>query len=405
MPYDLVIKNGTVIDGSGLPGYRADVGVTQGRIAAIGRIREQRPRGRRRRGPRRRARLHRRPHAHGRPDLLGPARHLLLLARHHQRRHGQLRLHARAVRREGQGHGHSQPRARRGHLRRRRWRRASTGAGRPSPSTSTPSTSLPKGINYSGYIGHSALRTYVMGERAFEQTRHRGRPRRHGARACATAMRAGAMGFTTSRSPTHETPDGRPVASRVADLGRGAAARRRDGRDGRRHLRAGRRGRGPRPGRSGPARVSRAPARPRGGDGTSRSPSASSAGATRRTCGGSTSRCSTRRRRGRPHVRPGAQPLAERAAVVQDPDAVRPAARVEGDPRAPARRAAAEAPRPRAAPPPRRGVGRAHGQRALGTEARTADYDRLLVFDTVHGPAPLGGRDGARAGPAPGGDR
>ena len=29
--------------------------------------------------------------------------------------------------------------------------------------------SLPKGINYAGYIGHSALRTYVMGERAFEQ--------------------------------------------------------------------------------------------------------------------------------------------------------------------------------------------------------------------------------------------
>ena len=28
---------------------------------------------------------------------------------------------------------------------------------------------LPKGINYSGYIGHSALRTYVMGERAFSE--------------------------------------------------------------------------------------------------------------------------------------------------------------------------------------------------------------------------------------------
>ena len=30
MPYDLVIKNGTVIDGSGLPRYRADVGVQHG---------------------------------------------------------------------------------------------------------------------------------------------------------------------------------------------------------------------------------------------------------------------------------------------------------------------------------------------------------------------------------------
>src|SRR6266481_6221662 len=40
MPYDLVIKNGTVIDGSGLPRYRADVAVRHGRVAAIGRIRE-----------------------------------------------------------------------------------------------------------------------------------------------------------------------------------------------------------------------------------------------------------------------------------------------------------------------------------------------------------------------------
>ena len=40
MPYDLVIKNGVVIDGSGLPRYRADVAVQQGRIASIGRIRE-----------------------------------------------------------------------------------------------------------------------------------------------------------------------------------------------------------------------------------------------------------------------------------------------------------------------------------------------------------------------------
>ena len=28
----------------------------------------------------------------------------------------------------------------------------------------------PKGINYAGYVGHSALRTYVMGSRAFEET-------------------------------------------------------------------------------------------------------------------------------------------------------------------------------------------------------------------------------------------
>ena len=40
MAYDLVIKNGVVIDGSGLPQYRADAGVKGGRSASIGRIRE-----------------------------------------------------------------------------------------------------------------------------------------------------------------------------------------------------------------------------------------------------------------------------------------------------------------------------------------------------------------------------
>jgi N-acyl-D-amino-acid deacylase len=75
--------------------------------------------------------------------------------------------------------------------------------------------SLPKGINYAGYIGHSALRTYVMGERAFEQQASETdmKAMEHELR---DAIRAGAIGFTTSRSPSHETPDDRPVASRVA---------------------------------------------------------------------------------------------------------------------------------------------------------------------------------------------
>jgi len=40
MAYDLVIKNGTVVDGSGRPPYRADVAVHGDRIAAVGKITE-----------------------------------------------------------------------------------------------------------------------------------------------------------------------------------------------------------------------------------------------------------------------------------------------------------------------------------------------------------------------------
>jgi N-acyl-D-amino-acid deacylase len=40
MDFDLVIKNGTVIDGSGAPGFRADVGIRNGKIAAVSRTDE-----------------------------------------------------------------------------------------------------------------------------------------------------------------------------------------------------------------------------------------------------------------------------------------------------------------------------------------------------------------------------
>jgi N-acyl-D-amino-acid deacylase len=40
MSYDVLIKNGTVVDGTGAPRYRADVAVAAGRIAAIGKITE-----------------------------------------------------------------------------------------------------------------------------------------------------------------------------------------------------------------------------------------------------------------------------------------------------------------------------------------------------------------------------
>ena len=74
---------------------------------------------------------------------------------------------------------------------------------------------LPKGINYAGYIGHSAVRTYIMGARAFEEDPTEDDMRSMKA-VVQEAVRAGAIGFSTSRSPSHMTSDDRWVASRVA---------------------------------------------------------------------------------------------------------------------------------------------------------------------------------------------
>src|SRR2546428_10244448 len=40
MAYDLMIKNGRVIDGSGIPAFRGDVAVRNGKIVALGKLRD-----------------------------------------------------------------------------------------------------------------------------------------------------------------------------------------------------------------------------------------------------------------------------------------------------------------------------------------------------------------------------
>jgi len=72
-------------------------------------------------------------------------------------------------------------------------------------------------LNFSCYVGHTAVRMYVMGEEAYgraatpqEITRMQS--------AVAEAMAGGAAGFASSASPTHNGDMGRPVPSRVADL-------------------------------------------------------------------------------------------------------------------------------------------------------------------------------------------
>ena len=74
---------------------------------------------------------------------------------------------------------------------------------------------LPKAINYAANVGHSALRTWAMGERAFEEEATDDDLELMQGQLDA-ALRAGAVGLTTSRSEHHETSDNRPVASRLA---------------------------------------------------------------------------------------------------------------------------------------------------------------------------------------------
>ena len=73
---------------------------------------------------------------------------------------------------------------------------------------------LPKALNYGMYIGHSALRMYAMGRRGLDEKATED-DLRVMAHAVAEAVRAGALGFSTSRATTHIRPTARrsPAAS------------------------------------------------------------------------------------------------------------------------------------------------------------------------------------------------
>jgi N-acyl-D-amino-acid deacylase len=214
--YDLIIRNGDVIDGSGMPRFRADVGIMDGRIAAIGKLR----------GERARQEIDADGHvvtpgivdAHTHMDAqvfwdpigtcscwhgitsvvmgncgfsLAPCaeKDKLLVMRNLER--------AEDIAPEAMEAGI-------------KW------SWETFPQYLDAVARTPKGINYAAYMGHSALRTYVMRERAFtdEATADDIDKMKREVRA---AVRAGAIGFTTSRTRNHQTPDGKPVASRLAN--------------------------------------------------------------------------------------------------------------------------------------------------------------------------------------------
>ena len=215
MAYDLLVKNGTVVDGSGSSGYRADVGIIDGKIAAIGRINE------------------------GAKQTIEADGHIVSPGFVDGHTHMEAQIFWDPIGSCSCYHGvtsvvmgncgftlapckqedadmvfrnleRAEDLSRDAMLEGIDWRWETF------PEFLDVIDELPKGINYAGYIGHSALRTYVMGERAFSDAASEDDVRNM-QQLVKQAVQAGAIGFSTSRTFNHLTADDRPVASRIAE--------------------------------------------------------------------------------------------------------------------------------------------------------------------------------------------
>ncbi len=78
-------------------------------------------------------------------------------------------------------------------------------------------TARPLGVNVAGLVGHAALRQHAMGDGAVEEDRVP--DERELATMCgqvAEALSSGALGFSTSRTASHATPEGLPIPGSYA---------------------------------------------------------------------------------------------------------------------------------------------------------------------------------------------
>ena len=214
MSFDLLIRNGTVVDGSGMPRYRADVGVSRGRIAEIGRISSP---------------AEEVIDAEGMivaPGFIDGHTHMDAQVAWDPLGscscwHGVTTV---VMGNCGFALAPCKPEA-------REWYAECLEAVEDIPKDAMVAgidwnwetfpeylaavDSFPKSINYAAYIGHSALRMYAMGDRALDQEANEDDLKLM-AQLVQEALRVGAMGFSSSRANTHIRPDGGPVASRIA---------------------------------------------------------------------------------------------------------------------------------------------------------------------------------------------
>jgi N-acyl-D-aspartate/D-glutamate deacylase len=77
--------------------------------------------------------------------------------------------------------------------------------------------SLPHDIDLTAYVPHAALRVYVMGERAVRREASTEADRAHMARLLKEAVLAGAAGFGSSQTLVHRSSDGRPIPTMGAN--------------------------------------------------------------------------------------------------------------------------------------------------------------------------------------------
>ena len=75
---------------------------------------------------------------------------------------------------------------------------------------------LPKGVNVGGMVGHCAVRWWAMGKRSLEQKIAGEDDIARMREIVREAIRGGALGFSTSRTLLHKTPDGEPVPGTFA---------------------------------------------------------------------------------------------------------------------------------------------------------------------------------------------
>jgi N-acyl-D-aspartate/D-glutamate deacylase len=216
MSYDIIVRGGTVVDGSGLPGYRADLGIRDGMIAAIGDLKGESAR----------------ETIDAEGSIVAPG----FIDAH---THMDAQIFWDPLGNNSCWHGVTSvvmgncgfslaPCAEKDKLlvinnleRAEDISPEAMQAGIAWSWESYPQyldavDRLPKGINYAGYVGHSALRTHVMGKRGAAEAAGPDDIERM-KKELEASLCAGAIGFSTSCTSTHRTPDGNPVASRFAE--------------------------------------------------------------------------------------------------------------------------------------------------------------------------------------------